>query len=61
MQKTILPDGIPLVGHEALVDTIKDLFVDALGALITAGIGYVSLKHQKGWIEKMQVQVRKAE
>lgn len=61
MQKTRLPDGTPLVGHAALADTIKDLFVDALGAFITAAVGYVSLKYEKGWIEKMQVTVSKTD
>lgn len=28
--QTMLPNGITLVGYEALADTIKDLFVDAL-------------------------------
>ncbi len=59
MQKTMLPDGTPLVGHAAVADTIKDLFVDALGALLISAIGYVSLKKQKGWIEKIQVMIKR--
>ena len=45
--------GEPLVGHAALVDTMKDLVVDSLGALVVSLIGYVSLKHKKGWVEKL--------
>lgn len=52
MQKFITADGTVLQGHAALTDTMKDLMVDALGALAASGVGYVSLKYQKGWIEK---------
>jgi len=61
MQKTMLPDGTPLLGHAAVADTMKDLFVDALGAFIISAIGYVSLKYQKGWVERMQVRVKREE
>ncbi len=53
MQKYALEGGEPLVGHAALVDTMKDLIVDSLGALGISLIGYVSLKHEKGWVEKL--------
>ncbi|MEG0767654.1 MAG: hypothetical protein RR482_08050, partial [Clostridia bacterium] len=56
MQKFALEGGVPLVGRAALGDTMKDLIVDAAGALLTAVIGYISLKYQKGWIEKLQIQ-----
>lgn len=55
MQKFILSDGTLLVGHAALTDTILDLFVGALGALGTAILGYISLKHNKGWIDRLLV------
>ena len=45
MQKFALEDGTQLVGRAALQDTMKDLVVDAVGAL----------KHKKGWIEKFQI------
>jgi hypothetical protein len=47
MQQYILPDGTVLVGHYALVDTMKDLIVDAAGALIISIIGYILLKRHK--------------
>ncbi|HRU29754.1 MAG TPA: hypothetical protein P5082_12350 [Treponema sp.] len=59
MQKYALPDGTPLTGHDALTDTMKDLFVDALGAFVTSAVGYISLKYQKGWVEKVQVKVQR--
>ncbi len=59
MQKFALENGTPLVGRAALTDTMVDLFVDAVGALIMSIIGYISLKYNKGWIEKLQVRIRK--
>lgn len=55
MQKFALEDGTPLIGREALSDTMKDLIVDALGALATSIMGYVSLKYKKGWLENFEV------
>lgn len=59
MQKFALENGTELVGRAALVDTMIDLFVDAIGALIISIIGYISLKYNKGWIEKLQVKIDK--
>lgn len=59
MQKFALENGEPLVGRAALTDTMKDLIVDAVGALIMSIIGYISLKNKKGWIEKLQVKIDK--
>lgn len=60
MQKFALENGTPLVGREALSDTMKDLIVDAAGALATSIIGYISLKFKKGWLEKFEVTRYKA-
>jgi len=49
MQRHISADGIPLVGREALLDTMKDLIVDCLGALGIALIGYVFLRRGHSW------------
>lgn len=43
MQKFALSDGTPLVGQEALVDTMKDIIVDAISALAVSVFGYFSL------------------
>lgn len=43
-QKFMTDDGVLLVGHAALVDTMKDLMVDFGGALITSLIGYIAMK-----------------
>jgi flagellar biosynthesis protein FliR len=47
MQQYILPNGTVLAGHEALVDTMKDLIVDLLGALCISVIGYILLKKRR--------------
>ena len=59
MQKFALEDGTQLVGRAALQDTMKDLVVDAVGAFAASLIGYISLKHKKGWIEKFQIILKK--
>lgn len=55
MQKHSLESGEPLIGRAALVDTMWDLILDAIGALIMSVVGYVSVKHRKGWISPMLV------
>lgn len=55
MQKFALENGQLLVGRQALADTMKDIIVDCSGAFVVSVIGYISLKYQKGWIEKLQV------
>jgi hypothetical protein len=47
MQQYNLPDGTVLIGHLAVVDTMKDLIVDILGALFISIIGYILLKNRK--------------
>ncbi|NLZ06883.1 MAG: hypothetical protein GXY19_17080 [Phycisphaerae bacterium] len=53
MQKFALENGQSLVGRDALVNTMNDLVVDAIGALVMSAIGYISAKYGKGWIAKM--------
>ncbi len=50
MQKYRLADGVQLVGHEALSDTMKDIIIDGIGALIISLLGLVInvRKKQKG-------------
>ena len=50
MQKAILQSGEALSGQLAIVDTMKDIIIDTCGAFIAATIGYISVKHKKGWI-----------
>jgi len=55
MQKYALEDGTRLVGRGALADTMGDLIVDSLGALATSAAGWFSLKHRKGWVERLEL------
>lgn len=59
MQKFALDNGATLVGQAALRDTMKDLIVDALGAVGASAVGYISLKYEKGWIEKLTIRIEK--
>ena len=43
MQKFITADGTILIGHEAVSDTMEDIIVDAIGALVVTTIGYFNL------------------
>lgn len=57
MQKHSTSSGVPLLGRNALADTMEDLIVDSVGALAIAVIGYISLKFRKGWVEKLLLKV----
>jgi len=59
MQKYRLPDGTLLVGRDALANTMKDLIVNTIGALIMSVAGYISLKYKKGWIDKFLIRKTK--
>jgi hypothetical protein len=45
MQKYMLENGTPLVGQEALSDTMKDLIVDTISALVISTAGYIVNKN----------------
>lgn len=47
MQKFVTADGVILVGHDALGDTMKDIIVDALAALLITVIGYARIKAKR--------------
>ena len=59
MQKFALEDGTELIGRAALDDTMEDLIVDGVGALVISVIGYISLKYNKGWVEKLILKRKK--
>lgn len=45
MQKYMFENGTPLVGQEALSDTMKDLIVDTISALVISTAGYIVNKN----------------
>ena len=50
MQKHTLENGVVLMGHDAITDTIKDIVVDSVGAFLASCVGYFSMKTNKGWV-----------
>lgn len=56
MQKFRLADGTELIGHSALGDTMKDIIIDAIGALVVTSVGYFALlgkiRHTKNKFSK---------
>ncbi len=46
-------------GRLALADTMEDLIVDGVGAFAISVIGYISLKYNKGWVEKLLIKRKK--
>lgn len=53
MQKFITEDGVVLIGREALVDTMEDIIVDAIGTLAVTIIGYFDLIRQRNLLKKV--------
>lgn len=49
MQKFMTAQGELLIGHEALRDTMKDIIVDVLGALLASCIGMFSIHRGIYW------------
>ena len=47
MQKFRTADGIELIGHDALSDTMKDLIIDAAAAFIISTLGYIINKRKQ--------------
>lgn len=47
MQKYRLPDGTLKIGQTALFDTMKDLVIDAAGALVISALGYFDIKRKR--------------
>jgi len=53
MQKFMLQDGTQLVGQAALMDTMKDIIVDCIGALLFSVFGYISLKRKSSLPDRL--------
>lgn len=58
MQKYALESGELLIGQTALVDTMKDLIIDTVGALSVSTIGYIMSKNKNGWLDGLQIKHR---
>ena len=55
MQKFMMENGTPLVGREALSDTMKDIIINTVGALVVCVIGYIGLGARKVHEKKVAV------
>ena len=61
MQKFMQEGGTMLVGQSALADTMKDIIVDAVGALVVSVVGYISLCREKIFVTRLLVRKKKKE
>ena len=59
MQKYALESGVKLIGRDAVSDTMWDLIVDGIGALVTSTIGYVSIKYDKAYLNRFLIKLRR--
>jgi len=60
MQRYKLQSGKHLIGRSAVENTMNDLIIDAVGAIIMSAIGYMSLKNHRGWINRLIIRRKKA-
>jgi len=54
-------NAVPLVGHEALKDTMWDLILDTAGAVLVAIFGFLQLKREKKGIVTAKFEIEKSE
>lgn len=59
MQKFSLESGQKLIGRDALADTMEDLIVDNIGALVASTIGYISIKYDKSYLNRFLIKLRR--
>ncbi|WP_430534594.1 hypothetical protein [Listeria rocourtiae] len=59
MQRYAMSNGTPLVGREALADTMGDIIVDVIGSLVFVLIGYWSLKKGRPWMKNFEFTKKK--
>ena len=59
MQKYALESGIELLGRDAILDTMSDLILDGIGALVASTIGYISVKYDKSYLNNFLIRFKK--
>ena len=59
MQKYKLESGYELTGRQSLQDTMEDLIVDEIGAFVISAVGYISIKTQNGFLDKVLISRKK--
>ncbi len=55
MQKYMTDTGVPLIGKDALLDTMNDFIVNSIGALSMSVIGFFSLKFDSKLIHQLMI------
>ncbi len=59
MQKFALKNGIELTGQAAVADTMEDIIVDGIGALVASTIGYISMKYDFTFLNSLKLKIHK--
>lgn len=59
MQKFALKNGIKLTGQAALADTMEDIIVDGIGALVASTIGYISIKYKFTFLNSWKLKIHR--
>ena len=54
MQKFATDQGVQFVGHEAVRDTMEDLMVDAVGAIVVCVVGALFLRRRKKALKEQE-------
>ena len=54
-----LQSGIELQGRDAISDTMEDIIVDSVGALVASTIGYISIKYKFTFLNKIKIKIGK--
>ena len=59
MQKYRQNDGVPLVGREALFDTMKDIIIDTVGSASVSIVGYTAMKKKQNWLDRYSASAKR--
>lgn len=55
MQRYMVAPGYPFIGRDALLDTMLDIIIAAIGASLAVGVVYVCVKRRPNWLERSQL------
>lgn len=59
MQKFAIEGGAVLQGREAVLDTMEDIIVDGIGAIVASTVGYLSIKYDFSFLNSLKIRFRK--
>lgn len=55
MQRFMVAPGYPFIGQDALSDTMRDIVIAVIGALVAVIIVHLYTKHRPNWLKKSQL------